>query len=264
MRAVSGGRAFPIGTMSDSDELDVRLRAVQRMGTIGKLAVGVSHDVANMLTPIMSYSQLIANALPAACKLQSYLSEIQKAAESVADLTSQLMLLASTRSFEPGLISLNDVIVDLDRVFRRIIGGDIQLASCLSPGNETVRADRNHIQQVLINLVYNARDAMPHGGTLTIQTAKVAADHETDGGHPVHAVEEHVVMVVGDTGTGMTSETKQRIFEPFFTTKEPSMGTGLGLATCRSIVSEAGGHITVESEPGQGSWFSICFPRAEA
>ena len=264
MRAVSGGGALLLGAMSDSDELGARIRTVQKMETIGKLAVDVCHDVGNMLTPIMSYTQLIANALPAGSNLQSYLSEILKAAESVADLTSQLMLLASTPSFEPALICINDVIVDSDRVFRRIIGGKIQLASRLSPGNETVRADRNQIQQMLINLVFNARDAIPHGGTLTIQTSTVAGNDETERSHSVHAVGEQVVMVVGDTGTGMTSATTERIFEPFFTTKEPGRGTGLGLAVCRSIVSEAGGHITVESEPGHGSWFSVYLPRAEA
>ena len=241
--------------MLDSDVLVAQIRAVQRMQTIGKLAVGLSHDVGNMLTPIMSYSQLIADALPAGSDLQGYISEIQRAAEIVADLTSHLTSLESTRSVEIGLISLNDVIVESDGVLRRIIGDNIEVMSQLSRGDETVRADRRQIQQVLINLVFNARDAMPHGGTLTIQTSRVAADDGIVPSHSSPAAGEQVVMVVGDTGTGMTSETRERMFEPFC--------TGLGLATCHSIVSEAGGHITVESEPGRGSWFRIYLPRGD-
>lgn len=242
--------------------LDDQLFLAQSMETFGKLAVGLTHDVGNMLTPIMTYSQLIANALPAGSHLHSYLQEIQAAAETLADLTTQIASLSPTTLIGPNLIDLNDVILAMDKLLRRIVGKEIRLVTCLDPELETMRADRTQIQQVLINLVFNAQDAMPRGGTLTIQTANITPDDEDVRRRP-ESPGGQIVMVVGDTGIGMTNEVRERIFEPFFTTKESGRGTGLGLAMCSNIVAEAGGHIAVDSEPGRGSRFRVFLPKAK-
>ncbi len=245
------------------DRFDDRLSLAQMMEASGKLSVALAHDVGNMLTPIRAYCQLIANALPTQSPLRSYLKEIQEAAEAVADLTSEMMRLSCDQLPGLSLISLNDLILDADKLIRKIIGQEIELVTRLAPEAVTVRMNRRQLWQVLLNLVFNARDAMANGGTLTIRTANVPSDDEYVKRHLRSAAGPQVVLVVGDTGTGMTNEVKEHIFETFFTTKELGKGTGLGLAMCFSVVSLAGGHITADSEPGRGSWFRVYLPKAE-
>jgi len=245
-------------------ESQERLRQAQKMEAIGRLAAGVAHDFNNMLTAILGYAQLAKMRLGADSPVASDLVEIRKAGERAAGLTRQLLAFSRQQVLQPRALDLNTVVVDLDKMLRRLIGADVELLA--RPGKDLgrVMADPGQIEQILLNLAVNARDAMPRGGRVTIETSETTLDE-----HHARTVLDvppggYVVLSVSDDGEGMDAETMTRIFEPFFTTKDPGKGTGLGLSTVFGIVKQSGGGIEVYSRPGHGATFKLYFPRVEA
>jgi signal transduction histidine kinase len=242
-----------------------RLKALfieaQKMEVVGQLAGGVAHDFNNILAIIMGYSDLLAAALGTENPLLKYTEEIGQASERAAGLTRQLLVFSSKQSIQPVVLDLNQVVADLDKMLRRLIHENIEMA--VFPGQQLgrIKADSGYIGQVLMNLVVNARDAMPKGGKLAITTDNVIVNDTYAHTHAGAIPGDYVMLSVGDTGTGMTPEVKARLFEAFFTTKPKGKGTGLGLATCQTIVQQSGGHIEVRSEVGKGTTFKIYFPR---
>ena len=237
-----------------------RLSQFQKMESVGRLAGGVAHDFNNLLTAIMGYSDMSLRVAPPDSPISSHLQEIKKATERAAALTNQLLAFSRHQVIEPKVIDLNDLVINLDRMLRRLIGEDIELVTLPAANLEPAKADPGQIEQVLMNLAVNARDAMPGAGKLTIETANVTLDAEYVRKHRDASPGPHVMLVVTDTGSGMSEEVKEHIFEPFFTTKEVGKGTGLGLATCYGIIKQSGGHIEVCSEPGQGTSFKVYLP----
>jgi signal transduction histidine kinase len=245
------------------DQLLEQFIQAQKMEVVGQLASGLAHDFNNILAVIMGYSDLIMSDLDPGSPLQKYTEEIRHASERAAGLTRQLLVFSRKPTVQPVVLDLNDAVQDLDKMLRRLIGENIEMT--MVPGKQTgrVKADSGHVGQVLMNLVVNARDAMPNGGKLTIATNNVTLDENYAHTHPGAIPGDYVMLSVSDTGTGMTDEVKARLFEAFFTTKPKGKGTGLGLATCQTIVQQSGGHIGVYSEIGKGTTFKIYFPRVE-
>ena len=248
--------------VTDRELLKEELLHAQKMESIGRLVGGVAHDFGNMLTPIMIHSELLARTIPPESPRQEHLVEIRMAAERSADLISRLLAFSRRQIPEPRVYSLNDLIINMHALLRRLIGEDIELVTLPTPGLGVVEVDPAQFEQVLANLAVNARDAMPEGGRLVIDTADVHIGDEGAGRHPEVPPGEYVTLTVSDTGTGMTEEVKARAFEPFFTTKEVGKGTGLGQSTCHGIVTESGGHMVVDSGPGQGTTVTIYLPKA--
>jgi signal transduction histidine kinase/CheY-like chemotaxis protein len=244
--------------------LESQLHQSQKLEAIGRLAGGIAHDFNNLLTVVWSYSELIRDQIPGNSPLSTPAREIGKAAERAAALTRQLLAFGRHQVIRPEVLDLNDVVGDIERMLNRLIGEDIDLECRRGPNLWGVMADRGRIEQVIVNLAVNARDAMPHGGRLTIETSNVALDAEFARVHVGVQPGPYVLLAVSDTGVGMNAETRTHLFEPFFTTKEGGRGTGLGLATVYGIVAQAGGHIWVYSEPGRGATFTIYLPRTEA
>ncbi len=250
--------------VTEQQKLEEQLRQSQKMEAIGQLAGGIAHDFNNLLTIVNGYADhLLAQSHPAAEGYEE-LGEIRNAGERAASLTRQLLSFSRRREVDPRVIDLNSTVTDMDRLLRRLIGEHLQLEVQLSPALGSVRVDPSQIEQVIMNLAVNARDAMKGGGTLTIETANVEADEAFVSGHVGVRPGPYVVLVVTDTGCGMDAETRSRIFEPFFTTKALGHGTGLGLATVFGIVKQSGGHVYVYSEPDRGSTFKIYLPRVDA
>ncbi|HUJ10765.1 MAG TPA: PAS domain S-box protein [Verrucomicrobiae bacterium] len=241
--------------------LEEQFRQAQKMEAIGRLAGGVAHDFNNILTAIIGYSDLVHRKLDEQDPLRSFVAEISKAGNRAAALTRQLLAFSRKQILRPVIVDLNTLVTDLEKMLRRLIGEDVQLETRCSSNLGNVQADPGQIEQVLVNLSVNARDAMPNGGNLTIATAKITLDDETAGLHPDMKPGEYVMLEVRDTGTGMTEEVRAHAFEPFFTTKQPGKGTGLGLATCFGIIKQSGGHIDIETEWGRGTTFKIYLPR---
>jgi PAS domain S-box-containing protein len=243
--------------------LEEQLRQSQKMEAVGRLAGGVAHDFNNMLSVILSYGHMIIDGLPAGEPLRDDVEEIVKAGSRAADLTRQLLMFSRQQVVEPKVLDLNEVLAGMDKMVRRILGEDIELASLPGEGLGRVRVDPSSIEQVILNLVVNARDAMPRGGKLTLETANATLDSEDVkkgvGANPG----PHVVLSVTDTGIGIDKETQARIFEPFFTTKELGKGTGLGLSTLFGIVQQSRGGVSVHSEPGAGATFRVYLPRVD-
>jgi PAS domain S-box-containing protein len=256
-----------VGTVQDvteRHELESRLRQAQKMEAVGQLAGGVAHDFNNVLTVIDGYGALVAGCEHANQEIRSYAGEIRTAAKRAATLTRQLLSFSRKQEAKPVKLDLNETIAATSNMLHRLIGEHIPFNLELADRTEPIVADRVQIEQILINLAVNARDAMPSGGSLTIQTANEVFDRAESERRGLKAPGTYVRLSVADTGVGMDAGTKARIFEPFFTTKEVGKGTGLGLATVYGIVKQADGQIEVESEPGRGSTFTIYFPRAAA
>jgi CheY-like chemotaxis protein len=230
------------------------------MEAIGRLAGGVAHDFNNLLTIINGYSELLLEKFGADGAASTYLSEVKNAGARAASLTRQLLAFSRRQVLAPQVLDLNIVVANLEKMLRRLIGEDVKLHTVLDPSLGRVKADPGQIEQVIMNLAVNARDAMPSGGNLTLETSSVELDEAYARSHVTVKPGPHVMLAVSDTGVGMSAKTKTHIFEPFFTTKEAGKGTGLGLATVYGIVKQSGGSIWVYSELGQGTVFKVYLP----
>ncbi|MFY9552579.1 MAG: PAS domain S-box protein [Thermoanaerobaculia bacterium] len=249
--------------VTESRRLESQLRQSQKMEAVGQLAGGVAHDFNNLLTAILGYAELLASRLGSDPASFEQLEEIRKAGERAASLTRQLLAFSRRQVLEPKVLGLNAIVHDIEKMLRRLIGDDIDLVATLDQSLAPVLADSGQIEQVILNLVVNSRDAMPDGGKVTIETANVELDEAYARQHATVRPGSYVMLAVSDTGVGMDAEVQSRVFEPFFTTKAKEKGTGLGLSTVYGIVKQSGGHIWVYSEPGRGTTFKVYLPRAE-
>jgi len=244
--------------------LEKQLFQAHKMEAVGQLAGGIAHDFNNILTAILGYSDLMQESMPPGSTHRRNAEEITKAARRAASLTRQLLAFSRRQMMKPKVLGLNSLITDMDKMLRRLISENIELSTMLDPALGQVRADPGQIEQVIMNLVVNARDAMPQGGTLTIQTTNADLDERFAAQHLGAQAGSYVTLAVSDTGHGMNAEVQAHIFEPFFTTKEMGKGTGLGLSTVYGIVKQSGGYITVQSDHETGTTFKIYLPRIEA
>jgi nitrogen-specific signal transduction histidine kinase/ActR/RegA family two-component response regulator len=249
--------------VTERKELEEQLRQAQKMEAVGRLAGGVAHDFNNVLMVIGGSAEMAMDELPEGDAMRAELQVICDAAASGASLTRQLLLFSRRQAVEPRLIELNAVVRSVEKMLHRLVGEDIRVTVVLEPRATPVLADVGHIEQILMNLAVNARDAMPRGGTLSICTALVEPEDEARERGQGSAPPARVSLTVSDTGTGMDAEVKSHLFEPFFTTKSTGEGTGLGLATVYGIVQQSGGHIEVASEPNQGTTVKILLPLAD-
>src|SRR5438093_3669777 len=235
------------------DQSEAQLRQSQKMEAVGRLAGGVAHDFNNLLTVITGYSQLVLSRFGPTDPLRSPIEEIQRAGDRAAALTGQLLAFSRRQVLAPKELDLNKVVGDVGGMLRRLLGEDIEILTVLQPGLGIVKADPGQFEQVIMNLAVNARDAMPKGGKLLLETADVMLGQNPGQAPVVAEPGPHVVLTVKDTGCGMDAEVRSHLFEPFFTTKQEGKGTGLGLSTVYGIVSQSGGSIAVHSEPGKGT-----------
>jgi two-component system cell cycle sensor histidine kinase/response regulator CckA len=240
-----------------------QVRQAQKMESIGRLAGGLAHDFNNLLTVIAGHAELLHERLRPEDPLRQRVGPIQDAADHAAVLTRQLLAFSRKQVLAPAVLDLNALVAEIEPMLRRLIGKDIALVAALARGVGAVRADPAQLKQILLNLAANARDAMPQGGTLTLETQNVERDAPDARLHPDVLPGPSVLLAVTDTGVGMDEATRTRIFEPFFTTKAPGIGTGLGLATVYGIVTQSGGRISVRSEPGRGTTFKVYLPRVQ-
>ncbi len=263
---VQGRVLGSLGIYQDVTErgvLEKQLRMAQKMEAVGRLSGGISHDFNNLLGVILGYIQVIKRNLVSGNSLYEYAEEIEKASQRAVALTRQLLAFSRQQVLEPVILNLNTLVADMQKMLPRLIGEDIDLNLILDPALGQVKADPGQLEQVVMNLAVNARDAMPDGGKLTIQTADAEIDAAFAREHPGAVPGKYVMLAVTDIGMGMDPETQAQIFEPFYTTKGRDKGTGLGLATVYGVVKQSNGYITVDSEKGKGSAFTIYLPRVE-
>jgi CheY-like chemotaxis protein len=241
--------------------LEEQLRQAQKMEAVGRLAGGIAHDFNNLLTGIMGSAEMALMGGGIGESVDEYLQDIKQSAERAASLTAQLLAYSRRQVLRPVILDLNDLVSRNQKILSRFLGEHITLETRLHPGAGRVKADPGLFDQVILNLAVNARDAMPEGGRLTIETRSETLDKDFYALHPDVKPGEYVVMSVSDTGHGMDESTLQRIFEPFFTTKETGRGTGLGLSSVYGTVRQSSGHVFVESRPGRGTTFTLYLPR---
>jgi two-component system, cell cycle sensor histidine kinase and response regulator CckA len=256
---------FAIAFVTDISQrklLEEQLVHAQKMEAVGRLAGGVAHDFNNMLTVISGYTRMILEELREDDPLRDYAEEIRTAADRAGAITNQLLAFSRRQLIEPRIISVNSVISQIEKMLRRLLGEDIQLNLDLAQDTANIKADPNLLEQAIVNLAVNARDAMPSGGQIFLQCANVHLDENYVQTHLGVLPGDYVMIAMTDTGHGMDAETRKRIFEPFFTTKEKGKGTGLGLSSVYGMVKQSGGDIWVYSEPGRGTTFKLYFPQA--
>ena len=249
--------------VSERHILEHQLRQSQKMEAVGRLAGGVAHDFNNLLMVIKGHTELLRKVLPPAEEYSRKIEQIERAADRASGLTRQLLAFSRLQMLQPKVMNLNDAVADMGRLLPRLIGEDIELVIHASENLGAIRADCSQMEQIIMNLAVNARDAMPDGGKLIIETCNVELDHLYNEKHPIVREGHYVLLCVSDTGTGMSLETQGHIFEPFFTTKAQGKGTGLGLATVYGVVKQSGGFIWVYSELRKGTTFKIYFPRVD-
>jgi hypothetical protein len=253
------GIAF-VTDISQRKTLEQQLMHAQKMEAVGRLAGGVAHDFNNMLTVISGYSRMILDDLPAGSELRGYLEETLKAADRAASITSQLLAFSRRQVMQAAVVDVNHIISRAEKMLRRLIGEDIELELSLANALDPIRADPNYLEQAIVNLAVNARDAMPGGGRLLVATHEIELDEEHARLYPEAVPGRYACLNVSDSGIGIPPDVMPRIFDPFFTTKEAGKGTGLGLATVFGIVKQHGGWIKVQSTPGLGTHFQIFLP----
>jgi PAS domain S-box-containing protein len=249
--------------ITDRKRLEAQLFQSQKMETVGKLAGGIAHEFNSILTAIIGQSELLLFDLPAGSPLAKSATEIGKSAGRAATLTRQLLAYGRRQFLQPEILDLNQLVASMEGLFHLLMGGDVNVQVIPAPGLQAVKADAGQIEQVIVNMVINARDAMSTGGKLTLETANVSFDAESVGGYPDLKPGDYVMLAITDTGMGMSAEVKGHMFEPFFSTKGVGGGAGLGLSTCYGIIKQSGGHINVYSEPGRGTTFKIYLPQVE-
>ena len=243
--------------------LEEQFRQAQKMEAVGRLSGGVAHDFNNLLGVIIGYGEIVQEGTPVESPLRNCVDEMLKAGHRAAGLTKQLLAFSRQQVMDPRVLDLNSVVKDMEKMLKRLIGEDIQLKTSLDPDLVRIKADQSQIEQVFLNLAVNARDAMPSGGELRLQTSNFHMDQEFVSRYPYPVlVGDYVLLTISDTGIGMDAATKARVFEPFFTTKEKGKGTGLGLSMVYGVVKQSGGYIEVVSEPGAGACFNIYLPKA--
>jgi two-component system cell cycle sensor histidine kinase/response regulator CckA len=260
----STGVVLRLVDLSERQRLEAQLMQAQRLESVGRLAGGIAHDFNNILTAILGFSRMAQDDLPADAPQQESIRAIEESADRAAMLVRQLLAFGRQQVLRPQVLDLGHVVSGLIPMLGRLIGEDVVLSAQPAAGLHPIEADRGQLEQVIVNLVVNARDAMPRGGRLMIETQNVDLDAAYAETHPEVTPGAHVMLAVSDTGTGMDPETLAHIFEPFFTTKEAARGTGLGLATAYGIVKQSGGHIWVYSEAGRGTTFRLYFPVTQA
>jgi PAS domain S-box-containing protein len=254
------GFASIIRDTTEQKSIEKQLRQAQKMEAIGHLSGGIAHDFNNLLSVIIGYSEIMEESLSKSDPLHKKCVQIKKAGQSAASLTRQLLAFSRQQVLEPKILDMNTIVLSVEKMLQRLIGEHIALHTALDPELDRIKADQGQIEQVILNLVINARDAMPQGGRLTIETANVDLDEDYCRQHVPQQPGHYVLLTVSDTGIGMDAETQPHIFEPFFTTKEIGKGTGLGLSTVYGVVRQSNGHIWVYSEPGLGTTFKIYLP----
>jgi PAS domain S-box-containing protein len=249
--------------ITERKQMEAKLFQSQKMETVGKLAGGIAHEFNSILTAIIGQSELLLGDLPAGTRMAKSAVEINHAAGRAATLTRQLLAYGRKQFLQPETLDLNEVLARMEGMLRHLMGSEVHTQIVAGPGLQTVQADAGQIEQVIMNMAINAREAMPNGGKLTLETTNATFDAESVGRYPELKPGDYVMLAITDTGAGMSEEVKARVFEPFFTTKGVGEGTGLGLSTCYGIVKQSGGHISVYSEVGRGATFKVYLPQVQ-